>query len=230
MKSLQVVTPHMKCIFNCPFCISKGHVHNNRFVNNYKDKNDLWKNNLEKVIKENTDLKYVVITGTNEPMQSKDCVNSIIDIVRNINKDIQIEIQTHYYKKDDLYNKLDVVAYSVADIRLLDKIKPMGKISRYVIILTDSFNGYSLDDLLGRINDSVSQITFKRLIDTNGDNEGVDNYILDHKIDDDTLNRLKKDIDNYKGNKSIRIDLNCMDSYNRYKIFREDGLVYDSWE
>ena len=27
MKSLQVVTPHLKCIFNCPFCISKGHKH-----------------------------------------------------------------------------------------------------------------------------------------------------------------------------------------------------------
>lgn len=230
MKSLQVVTPHMECIFNCPFCISKGHVHNNNFVNNYKDNFVLWKNNLEKVIKENNDLKYVVITGTNEPMQSRGCVNDIIDIVRKTKRDIQIEIQTHYYREIDVYNKLDVVAYSIADIKLLDKIKPMGRISRYVIIMTDSFNGYSLDDLLERIPDSVSQITFKRLIDTNGVNKSVDNYILEHKIDDDTLNKLKSDIDNYQGNKSIRMDLNCMDSYNRYKIFREDGYVYDSWE
>lgn len=230
MKSLQVVTPHIDCIFNCPFCIAKGHKHNNIFVNNYRDNYDLWKNNLVKVIKENNDLKYIVITGTNEPMQSRECVMDIIDIVRSVNKNIQIELQTHYYKEDDIYNKLDVVAYSISNIKLLNKIKPMGKICRYVIIMTDSFNGYSLDKLLEIIPDSVSQITFKKLIDSNGINKNVDNYILNHGIDNITLSKLKRDIDNYKGNKSIRLDMNCMDSNNRYKIYREDALVYESWE
>ena len=94
MKSLQIVTPHQECIFNCPFCIAKAHSHNNKFINNYEINNDLWKNNLINVINTNNDLKYVVITGTNEPMQSKDCVQDIIDIVRSTKKDIQIEIQT----------------------------------------------------------------------------------------------------------------------------------------
>ena len=35
MKNLQVVTPHMECMFNCPFCIAKAHVHLNNFENNY---------------------------------------------------------------------------------------------------------------------------------------------------------------------------------------------------
>ena len=91
MKSLQVVTPHLKCIFNCPFFISKGHKHNNKFINNYLLNYDLWKNNLINVIKNNNDLKYIVITGTNEPMQSKDYVNDVINIVRSTNKNIQIE-------------------------------------------------------------------------------------------------------------------------------------------
>lgn len=230
MKSLQVVTPHMKCIFDCPFCIAKGHKHNNGFINNYKLNFKLWKNNLIDVIKNNDDLKYVVITGTNEPMQSKKCVSDITKIVRSTNKDIQIELQTRYYKQDEVYNKLDVVAYSISDVNLLNKIKPMGKIQRYVLIMTDSFNEYSLDDILGLIPDSVKQITFKKLINTNGVNLEVDKYIDSHSIDDNTLNRLIADVNKYKGNLSIRMDLDCMNCEGRYKIFREDGLVYDNWD
>ena len=187
------------------------------------------KNNLIRVINENKDLKYVVITGTNEPMQSKKCVSDICDIVKTANKDIQIELQTHYYKQDDVYNKIDVVAYSISDIKLLNRIKPIGKIQRYVLIMTDSYNGYSLDEILKLIPDSVKQITFKKLIDTNGVNLKVDKYISIHSIDDKTLNRLIIDVDNYKGDLSIRMDLDCMNCEGRYKIFREDGKVYDNW-
>ena len=52
MKSLQVVTPHVDCIYNCPFCIAKGHKHNNKFINNYKNNYGMWKNNLIQVINE----------------------------------------------------------------------------------------------------------------------------------------------------------------------------------
>ena len=230
MKSLQVVTPHIKCIFNCPFCIAKGHEHNNSFVNNYEDNFELWKNNLIKVIKENKDLKYVVITGTNEPMQSKECVNDIINIVRSTNKDIQIELQTHYYKQDEVYNKMDVVAYSISDVNLLKKIKPIGKIQRYVLIMTDSYNGYTLSEILKLIPKGVIQITFKKLINTNGVNKKVDEYIECHSIDDDTLNKLIDGVNKYKDNLSIRMDLDCMNCEGRYKIFREDGIVYDNWD
>lgn len=230
MKSLQVVTPHIKCIFNCPFCISKGHNHDNNFINNYSLNHDLWKNSLVNVIKNNSDLKYVVITGTNEPMQSKDYINDVIDIVRNTNKYIQIEIQTHYYKEDEIYNKLDVVAYSISDINLLNKIRPIGRIQRYVLIMTDSFNNHSLNDILKLIPSSVQQITFKKLINSNGVNKEMDEYILNHSIDNNTLDNLKEDINKYDGDISIRLDLDCMNSCNRYKIFREDGNVYNDWE
>ena len=230
MKSLQVVTPHMECMFNCPFCIAKGHKHDNGFANNYKLNFDLWKNNLIKVINDNTDLKYVVITGTNEPMQSKECVNDIIDIVRNTERDIQIELQTRYYKQDEIYNKLDVVAYSMANINLLNKIKPLGKTIRYVIILTKSFNNYSLNDILKLIPKNVDQVTFKKLISTNGVNQDVDDYIINNSVDLDTLDNLKNDVELYNGDLSIRMDLDCMDSEGRYKIFREDGYVYDNWD
>ena len=230
MKSLQVVTPHIECIFNCPFCIAKGHKHDNNFVNNYDNNFELWKNNLIKVINENKDLKCVVITGTNEPMQSRECVNDITQIVRNTNKDIQVELQTRYYKQNDVYNKLDVVAYSISNVNLLNKIKPMGKTQRYVLIMTDSYNGYTLNEILKLIPNSVKQITFKRLINTNGVNLEVDKYIDSYSINDNTLNKLIDDVNKYNGNLSIRMDLDCMNCEGRYKIFREDGKVYDNWD
>ena len=94
MKSLQVVTPHLECIYNCPFCIAKAHKHDNVFKDAYHNDFETWKRNLELVLLGNPDLKYVVITGTNEPMQSVDCVSDIIKMVRYYRKDVSIEIQT----------------------------------------------------------------------------------------------------------------------------------------
>lgn len=230
MKSLQVLTPHKKCIFNCPFCISKTHNHDNKFINNYELNSKLWKDNLTNIINKNLDLKYVVITGTNEPMQSIECVKDIIDVVKGINRNINIEIQTHYYKENEVYNLLDVVAYSISDINLLDKIKPMGKIQRYVLILTDSFNNYRLNDILKLIPSSVKQITFKTLQSGNDMNNIVNKYISEHRIDNNSLVNLRDDIKYYDGDLSIRIDENCMDSIDRYMIYREDGNLYNTWE
>jgi len=230
MKSLQIVTPHLECMFNCPFCIAKAHNHKNNFENNYDNNNKLWKNNLIDVVKNNNDLKYVVITGTNEPMQSKNCVEDIINIIKGIREDIQIEIQTRYYFPDKIYDLLDVVAYSISDPKIIKAIKPKGKIQRYVFILTDSFNGYKLDDIINLIPESVTQITFKTLQDSEGENMEFDNYIHNHSIDNNTLNLLTEDVSKYSGNLSIRLDENCMDSIDRYKIYREDGKVYDSWK
>ena len=230
MKSLQVVTPHLECIYNCQFCIAKSHIHLNSFENNYERNYNLWKNNLISTIIENKDLRYVVITGTNEPMQSKECVKDIINILRSLNKDIQIEIQTRYYKQDEIYDLVDVVAYSISNPKLINIIRPKGKVQRYVFVLTNDFNGFRLEDILKFIPSCVSQLTFKALQDSNGENLAFDDYIKNHRIDNLTLNNLKKDIDNYNGNLLIRLDLNCMDSKGRYKIFREDGNLYESWD
>ena len=102
--------------------------------------------------------------------------------------------------------------------------------NRYVILLTDTYNDYSLNDILSIIPKNVQQITFKTLYDSKGINKDVDLYILNHKIDKLKLEKLRKDILNYDGNLSIRLDENCMDAADRYKIFREDGCLYDNWE
>ena len=230
MRSLQVVTPHIECIYNCPFCIAKTHKHNNQFINNYLNDFNYWKNNLIKVIRDNPDLAYVVITGTNEPMQSMECVMDIINIVREANSSIQLEIQTHYYKENKVYKELDVVAYSIPYFNLIKGIKPCGNINRFVILLTDTYNGHSLEEILSIIPLNVTQVTFKVLHDSNGINKSVDDYISKHSIDFNDLDKLRRDVLNYNGSLSIRLDEDCMNSMDRYKVFREDGELYDDWE
>lgn len=230
MKSLQVVTPYVKCIFNCPFCIAKGQTHHNDFENIYEKDHELWKERLIDTIAYDEELKYVVITGNNEPMQTKECVREITDMVRSVRSDIQIEIQTRYYAPDEVYDSLDVVAYSISHPYMLQRIVPKGRIKRYVIILTDKFNNYRLADFINLIPSEVSQLTFKVLQDSNGVNPQIDEYIHNHSLSEATLMNLAEDIQNYRGDKSIFLDTNCMDSVGRYKIFREDGNVYSTWE
>ena len=230
MRSLQIVTPYTKCMFNCPFCITKAQAHQNVFEDNYTNNHQLWESSLIDTITSDEELKYVVITGNNEPMQSKDCIRDIINIVREYRKDIQIEIQTRYYPSDELYDSLDVVAYSISNPHMINRITPRGKIKRYVIILTNDFNNYKLSDLIDMMSKEVSQLTFKILQDSDGVNEEFDAYIKNHSIDENTLNALREDIKNYKGQISIMLDENCMDSIGRYKIFREDGNIYSTWE
>ena len=230
MRSLQVVTPYTKCMFNCPFCISKSQKHNNIFEDNYTKNHKLWENNLINTIKNDDEVKFVVITGNNEPMQSKECVKEIVKIVKSVRNDIQVEIQTRYYPSDEVYDLLDVVAYSISNPIMFNRIKPRGKIKRYVIILTDDFNNYKLEDILNMIQDEVTQITFKVLQDSDGVNPVIDEFIKNHSVENNTLNNLREEIKNYKGDKSIFFDENCMASIGRYKIFREDGNIYPTWE
>ena len=230
MRSLQIVTPHMECIYNCPFCISKAHPYTSEFADNYDIDYELWRDNLIKVLKTNPDLSYVVITGTNEPMQSPQCVLDIIDIIRKERPDISIEIQTRWYYPNDVYEKVDTTCYSISNKYYLDKIKPIGNNMRYVIIMTDSFNNMRLSDYLSVIPHEVNQITFKILQNSIEHNTEIDEWIDKHRANQETIDLLEQDINNYQGNISIRLDKTCMDATDRYKVFREDGYEYKDWD
>ena len=226
MKSLQVLTPNKKCIFDCPFCIAKGHKHNNDFVNNYENNYLKWESNLIKILKENKDLKNIVITGTNDPMQDIKCIKDIVRITRKYRSDINIELQTRYYKYDKVFDLIDVVAFSVSDYKLLKKVVKTKNITRIVVILTDNFNNKTLTDIIKQFDQRIEQLTFKIIQDSNGYNKKLDTWIYKHKANDETINNLKKQIINYNGNISIMFDETCMDSTNRYMVFREDGNLY----
>jgi organic radical activating enzyme len=230
MKSLQVLTPARKCIFNCPFCIAKTHHHQNNFINNFEYNYQLWEDHFINLLEENRDLQTVVITGTNEPLQDLECIKVIISIIRKIRDDIKIELQTRVYKKEDVFNLLDVVAFSISAYNNLNKVDIIDKITHYVIILTDSFNNKSLDDIINETPINVSQLTFKVLHDSDGYNANIDNWVSMHRINQQTITKLKEDISNYKGNASILFDEHCMNAENRYMVFREDGYLYHDFE
>lgn len=230
MKSLQVLTPARKCIFNCPFCIAKTHKHQNHFDNNYKNNYALWESNYIKILTTNKDLKTIVITGTNEPMQDQDYVERVIELTRENRSDIQIELQTRYYQKLDIFNEMDIVAYSISDFKLLNKIDVVDNGARYVLILTNTFDNKSLNDILKEIPKKVTQITFKVLHDSKGVNPVIDDWISNNKISLYTVENLKEEIKNYKEQRSIKFDENCMEAENRYMVFREDGLLYKDFD
>ena len=229
MKSLQVTTPSKKCSYNCPFCIAKTHPHNNQFSNLYEDDFEKWAKNYMAILLDNPDLKNIVITGTNEPMQDPECVEKIIELTRFFRNDIAIELQTRQYSFSELYSKLDVVAYSISQYSYLARIKPNGKINRYVILLTDEFANKSLEEILSQLPSTVTQVTFKVLQD-NGGNAKVESWIRTHKMKEEQICLLEEQILQYKGKLSIRLDRNCMDATNRYEIYREDGNLYRDWD
>lgn len=230
MKSLQVLTPAKKCIYNCPFCVAKSHKHHNLFDNNYQQKKNFWEQNYINILKSNSDLKTVVITGTNEPVQDLDYIKDVIKLTRENRPDIKIELQTRFYKKIDVFSDLDIVAYSISDFKLLNKIEVVDKGSRYVLILTNTFDNKSLSDILKVVPVKVNQLTLKVLHDSKGVNPIIDEWIKNNKISEDTVNNIKNDIHSYNGNRSIIFDENCMEAENRYMVFREDGLLYKDFD
>ena len=231
MRSLQVLTPARECIYNCPFCISRSHFHNNIFANTYEEDREEWARNYEKVLKEHNDLFSVVITGTNEAMQDPDCVLDIINITRDVRPDVQIELQTRVYKEHPIYHLVDVAAFSISEFENVGvpSVIP-GVITRYTVILTDSFNGKSLDDIISKIPEGVTQLTFKILQTSHGVDQEMDDWIAKHHLDDETRNSLKEEIKNTPTRFSIFFDETCMDAENRYMVFREDGNLYKNYD
>lgn len=230
MRSLQLLTPSRPCIFHCPFCIAQGHRHQNQFVNQYEKNYPLWANNLKTLLKKKMDLETVVITGTNEPLQDIACVEKMIAIVREVRPEIQIELQTRYYAPLPVMDRCDVVAYSIASYSLLSNISVRGKISRYVILLTDSFSNLSLVKILKQLPSSVTQVTLKCLHTSHGANLRMDRWILDHQLALEERKRLQREVEQYQGPLSIRFDENCMDAVDRYMVFREDGNLYADFD
>lgn len=74
------------------------------------------------------------------------------------------------------------------------------------------------------------QITFKTLQES--DDEKVNEWIRQHKMDEQHLNNIREIVNKYNGNPycSIRLDESCQTATGRYEIFRSDGKRYASWE
>lgn len=234
--NLQVVMPYQKCVYNCPFCCARGKKHNYQFDNLYKTDYKEWQQKLIARCKEG-DIDRVVITGEADPTQNYRFIEAVCETVP---KKIPIELTTHNYNCEPMlancYNRIHTVSYSITNsreylcawgwgINNCDYNIPM---HRLVIILTDDFNFLTADNFNTM---GFEQITFKTLQES--DDEKVNEWIRQHKMDEAHLNNIREIVNKYNGNPSncsIRLDESCQTATGRYEIFRSDGQCYGSWE
>lgn len=219
--NLQLCMPYEKCPFHCPMCIASN---NKNFNNLYAKNKTLYFERLKKALKKTTG--DVILTGDTEPTLNKEWLTEVIDFIKSCGKH-NIEIQTHNYLIDETFkmlDKIDVVAYSITSPRELEKMKDLHKykgITRLVILGTKA-NIKKLKENPQLIPSNVEQITIKML--QHGEDEKT-NKIVD-LIKANLTEIVKIEMPQ---NISYRIDTNCQESENRYRVFRENGIRYKGW-
>ena len=134
MKSLQIVTPHRKCIFNCPFCISKSHSHKNFFENTYEKDFNKWKNNLEELKVDAevvigdatmyTDIDDYSIFFLYNPFGETAIAKVLKNIIKSIqrkNREVYIVYGNPFFHKE-LMNYENIELFKQIDVNLYDPI------------------------------------------------------------------------------------------------------------
>ena len=218
--NLQVCVPYEKCPFKCPTCIANGR---ELFENLYDSDLRKYEDSLYKTI-HNSKIDNCIITGNTEPTLNRHWLRDVLYILRNK----QTELQTRNYNLKGYNLKyLNVLAYSITDVRSYLKswnFRKIKGVNRLVILLTKEFDFLTAENFNTM---GFEQITFKVLQPTA--DETTNKYIEKNRMTD--LTEIYRIIERFNGsNVSVRIDTNCQDSENRYRVFREDGKLYRSWE
>ena len=218
--NLQVCVPYEKCPFKCPTCIANGR---KVFKNTYSAHHENYNLSLKNAI-ETKQFDNYILTGNTEPTLNRHWLRDVLYLL----KDEQTELQTRNYNLKGFNLKhLKVLAYSITDVKSYLKAWNFRKIegtNRLVILLTKEFDFLTAENFNTM---GFEQITFKVLQPTADEN--TNNYIEHNRMTD--LNEIYRIIERFNGsNVSVRIDTNCQDSENRYRVFREDGKLYRSWE
>ena len=226
--NLQVCAPHQECVYNCPFCVAKGHKHNYNFKDIYQDglNNEYFKA-LKQTIK-NCHIDTVIITGECDPTQNIRWAKKVAEAAKSCG--VKTEIQTHNLSMHiSQLDFVDVVSYSITDAReYLSAWQCVNgyagsAISRMVIILTKEFEFLKAKNFCRM---GFDQVTFKTL--NYGEDDNVNRWINLNSI---PITQFKNIISSRNGSKfSFRLDTSCQTTTGRYLIFRSDGKVYQSWE
>ena len=226
--NLQVCAPHQECVYNCPFCVARGHKHKYQFKDIYNDGlNQDYFNALKRTIK-NCNIDTVIITGECDPTQNMRWARKVAEVAKSCG--VRTEIQTHNLSmKMEQLDFVDVVSYSITNAReYLSSWQCINNyhgnaISRMVIILTKELNFLNKNNFCRM---GFDQVTFKSL--NYGEDEKINKWIDENTIE---LDQFKDIVSSRNGSKfSIRLDTTCQNATGRYLIFRSDGMVYDSWE
>lgn len=218
--NLQLTSPYMKCPYGCPYCVSAFEGENPYNDDFYNNNTELYLERLNKVIM-NHNIYTVVITGMTEPTLFPDFINKALEVLSK-HKDCHLELQTSNLNFKSL-PQIDVVAYSMSKIPKKLPVAEFG-ITRYTIILTDQLSYTDIVELRERAGND-KQITVKYLQKTSNHHQKVDAYIEKHKK---TFSTIQAQTLREKYN--IWVDELCMNSNNRYIVYRTDGNLYSSWD
>ena len=114
--NLQVCAPHQECVYNCPFCVARGHKHKYHFKDIYKDGlNQDYFNALKRTIK-TCNIDTVIITGECDPTQNMRWARKVAEVAKSCG--VKTEIQTHNLSmKMEQLDFVDVVSYSITNAR-----------------------------------------------------------------------------------------------------------------
>ncbi len=227
--NLQICVPYQKCPFNCPMCIAAD---NNKFKDLYSKNNKKYFKQLHKALKKtNGDI---IITGATEPTLNIPWVLEVANYIKKNFPNRQIELQTHNLNFKTINNifkdVLNIIGYSItskSDVFKTLKLQQEQIINtetckaRFTILATNEVYQTLVEHKRALAFRYLPQVTVKEL--QLSKNTEVNKYIEEHK-------HTAKDFSNLPFNTaSLRIDLNCQDSLNRYRIFREDGKLYKRW-
>ena len=181
--NLQVCAPHQECVYNCPFCVARGHKHGYQFKDIYKDGlNQEYFNALKRTIK-TCNIDTVIITGECDPTQNMRWARKVAEVAKSCG--VKTEIQTHNLSmKMEQLDFVDVVSYSITNAReyLASWQCVSGyhgsAISRMVIILTKELAFLNKDNFCRM---GFDQITFKSL--NYGEDEKTNKWIDENMIE-----------------------------------------------
>lgn len=220
--NLQVCIPYRKCPFRCPMCIATGR---QKFDDLYSKNKDKYLKILKKEV-----VKYndVILTGDTDPTLNREWLEDVISAIREVSPTKNIELQTRNYNlKSYNLDGLSTINYSItclSDYLKAWNFRKINGINRLVILLTNDFQIFNTETFNPM---GFEQITFK-VLQYSAD-ENVNQYIKTHKLEN--IDNIYRIMHKYNGTDiSVRVDENCQDSENRYRIFRSDGKIYKGWD
>lgn len=135
--NLQVCAPHQECVYNCPFCVARGHKHKYHFKDIYKDGlNQDYFNALKRTIK-TCNIDTVIITGECDPTQNMRWARKVAEVAKSCG--VRTEIQTHNLSIKDVRRLLSLPTVSVPQWISVKERLP--KVETEVLV-TCNRNGY----------------------------------------------------------------------------------------
>ena len=225
--NLQLVSPYAPCPYKCSYCVSNFEG-NYQFHDLYHSDRETYLNRLKGILITSADegnfFTGAVLTGLTDPSLFPEWVEDVKTTLQEYSTG-EVTFQTSNYKYRNT-DGLSVIAYSIGH---RDKIAQLPKredidpevVLRFNIMLSKDM---TVLDIIKVIRHSPNaQYTVKYLMPTSHGHSETDKWIVENRLELSTKDEKTLE---YLG---VWIDKTCMDAENRYRVFREDGVLYRSW-